>query len=117
MGKKSTPFYEGADHWLLYFNSNGRIEICDSLYCSLNDVKIKSLKALYKSYLDKRGRLVVTTIPVQKQNDCNSCGLFAFAFAVDILSGDSSPNSKLDPSQMQTHLLNVLRKWRSKEVS
>ena len=62
MGKKSTPFYEGADHWLLYFNSNGRIEICD-------------------------------------------------------LSGDSSPNSKLDPSQMQTHLLNVLRKWRSKEVS
>lgn len=54
---------------------------------------------------------------MQKQNDCNSCGLLVFAFAVDMLSGDSSPNSKLDPSQMQTHLLNVLRKWRSKEVS
>ena len=67
--------------------------------------KNKNLKDLYKSYLDKRGRLAATMIPVQKQNDCNSYGLFTIAFAADILSGDSPANSKLDLSQTRSHLL------------
>ena len=42
---------------------------------------------------------------MQKQNVCNSYGLFTIAFAADIPRGNSSGNSKLDLTQMPSHLL------------
>ena len=61
--------HDGINHWLLSFNSNGRVQVCDSLYETLGSVTKRCLKALYKSLLDKDGKLSVTVIPVQKQKD------------------------------------------------
>ena len=78
--------HDGVNHWLLSFNSNGHVQICDSFRDTLTKTTKKCLKSLYKSLLDKDGKLLVSLIPVQKQQDKSSCGLFAIAFAVDILN-------------------------------
>ena len=53
--KKGTPFFEfaeehiqlmhdGVNHWLLSFNLNGRVQICDSLHTNLTQVTKNCLK-------------------------------------------------------------------------
>ena len=88
--------HDGINHWLLSFNSNGRVQVCDRLYETLGSVTKRCLKALYKSLLDKDGKLSVTMIMVQKQNDSSSCGLFAIAFATNIVEGISPSESELN---------------------
>ena len=63
--------HDGINYWLLLFNSNGRVQVCDSLYKTLGSVTKRCLKALYKSLLDKNGKLSVTMIPVKMQIICN----------------------------------------------
>ena len=101
--RRGTPFHkvgeehiqlmhDGINHWLLSFNSNGRVQVCDSLYETLGSVTKRCLKALYKSLLDKDGKLSVTMIPVQKQKDSSSCGLFAISFAKIFWKGFHLPS-------------------------
>ena len=59
--------HDGINRCLLSFISNSRVQVSDSLYEMLGSVTKRCLKALYKSLLDKDGKLSVTMIPVQKQ--------------------------------------------------
>lgn len=117
--KKGTPFFDtgeehiqlmhdGGSHWLMSFSSNDRVQICDSLYTNLTHVTKKCLKALYKSQVEKNGKLSVTIVPVQKQSDGCNCGLFAIAFATDILHGLCPIDSYFDVSMMRNHLIQCL---------
>ena len=45
--------HSGANHWLMSFSSNGRVQICDTLYKNLNPVIKNCLKTLYKSKVEK----------------------------------------------------------------
>ena len=104
---------DGINHWLLSFNSNGRVQVCDRLYETLGSVTKRCLKALYKSLLDKDGKLSVTIIPVYKQNDSSSCGLFAIEFTTNILEGNFFRKEKktfFNVTSMQKHLLECLEK-------
>ena len=92
--------HDGINHWLLSFSSNGRAQACDSL-----SVTKRCLKALYKSLLDKDGKRSVTMIPVQKQKDSSSYGLFAIAFAANVLEGISPAESEFNATSMQKHLI------------
>ena len=78
------------------------------MYSSFKYVIIQRLKTLYKPYIDKRETSAATIIPVQRQNDGNSHGLFAIASGADNLCEDSPENSTFDLSQMQNHLLTCL---------
>ena len=102
--------HDGINYWLLLFNFNGRVQVCDSLYKTLGSVTKRCLKALYKSLLDKNGKLSVTMIPVQKQKDSSSCRLFATAFGTNILEETSPAESKFNVTSMRKHLLECLEK-------
>ena len=102
--------HDGISHWLLFFNSNGRVQVCDSLYETLGSVTKRCLKALYKSLLDKDGKLSVTIIPVQKQKDPSRCGVFAIEFTTNILEGISPAVSEFNVTSMHKHLLECLEK-------
>ena len=69
--------HNGANHWLMSFSSNDRVQICNSLFTNLTPVFKNCLKALYKSKVEE---LSVTIVPVQKQSDGYSCGLLQFRF-------------------------------------
>ena len=102
--------HDRINHWLLPFNSNGRVEVCDSLYETLGSVTKRCLKALYKSLLDKDGKLPVTMTTAQQQKDSSSCGLFAIVFATNILEGISAAESEFNATSMRKYLLKCLEK-------
>ena len=102
--------HDGTNHWLLLFNSNDRVQVCDILYETLDSVTKRCLKALYKSLLDKDGKFPVTMIPVQKQKDSSVCGLFAVAFATNILEVVSPAQSEFNVTSMRKHVLGCLEK-------
>ena len=102
--------HDGINHWLVLFNFDGRVQVCDSLYEMLGSVTKRCLKAFYKSLLDKDGKLSVTMILVQKQKDSSSCGLFAITFATNILEEISPAESEFNVTSMRKHLLECLEK-------
>ena len=119
--RRGTPFHkvgevhiqlmhDGINHWLLSFNSNGRVQVCDSLYETLRNATKRCLKALFKSFLDKDGKLSVTMMPVQKQKDSSTNGIFAIAFAINILEGISPAKPEFNVTSMRKHLLECLGK-------
>ena len=100
--------HDGANHWLLSFCSNERVQICDSLKTTLSRVSQKCVRALYKECVDRRGRVVISFLPVQKQPDGYNCGVFSIAFAAEILDGASPIDTKFDVQQMRQHLISCL---------
>ena len=102
--------HDGINHWLVLFNFDGRVQVCDSLYEMLGSVTKRCLKAFYKSLLDKDGKLSVTMILVQKQKDSSSCGLFTITFATNILEEISPAESEFNVTSMRKHLLECLEK-------
>ena len=105
--------HDGVNHWLLSFSSSGRIQLCDSLHTNISSVT-KSVKAIYKSLIDKDRKLTITIEPVRSQKGGYNCELFAIAFASDILQEISvliSPTeSCFDISRMREHLIECLEK-------
>ena len=63
------------NHWLLYFCSSGRVQICDSLKNHAGRFTLGSLNALYRNFKDtSRGKLTLSFPFVQKQEDGFNCG-------------------------------------------
>ena len=54
---------------------------------------------------DERGKLIVSFLPVQRQNDRHNCGLFVIAFAAEILYGASPIDTVFDEKEMLPHLI------------
>ena len=100
--------HKSANHWLISFRSNDRIQICDSLYTNLTPVIKNCLKALNKAKVEKNGKLSVNIVLVEKQRDGYKCRLFGNAFATDVLNGLSPANSCFDVSLMRSNLLQYL---------
>ena len=99
--------HNGINHWFLSFCSNSRVQVCDSLNSTLTRTSRKSIQSLYKNVDQKNdsGNVRVTFLPVQKQPDGHNCGLFAVAFAAEILAGKSPIEAVFDVAQMRDHLI------------
>lgn len=100
--------HDGNNHWLLTFCSSGRIQICDSLKTDLSRVTRKSINSIYRKCVDNSGKMQITFLKVQKQNDGYNCGLFAIAFAAELLNGTSPMDACFDVGKMRSHLINCL---------
>ena len=119
--RRRTPFHKVEEehiqlmhdlinHCLSSFSSNGRVQVCDSLYETLGSVTKKCLKAFYKSLLGKDGKHSVTMIPVQKKEDSSSCKLFVIPFATNILEGISLAEFEFNVTSMPKDLWECLEK-------
>ena len=130
--RRGTPFHkvgeeniqlmhDGINHWLLSFNSNGRVQVCDSLYETLGSVTKRCLKALYKSLLDKDGKLSVTMIPVQKQKDYSISDylqlrlrqIFWKGFYLPSLNSMSLPSERICQNVLRSNSFLLSRKIQS----
>ena len=54
---------------------------------------------------DEGGELIVSFLPVQRQNDRHNCGLFAISFAAEILRGASPIDAVFYVKEMLPHLI------------
>ena len=109
--------HDGDNHWLLSFCSNRRVQICDSLRTTLSRVSQKCVRALYKKCVDRRGRVVISFLPVQKQPDGYNCGVFSIAFAAEILDGASPIDAKFDVQTNASTFDVLFRKHETHSVS
>ena len=93
--------HDGRNHWILSFCSNGRVQVCDSLNTALTRSSRKAIRSLYKHYFS--GDEVISFLP-----DGYNCGLFAIAFAAEILDGESPSEAIFSVDEMRGHLIPCL---------
>lgn len=98
--------HDGHNHWILSFCSNGRVQVCDSLNYTLTRSSRKAIQSLYKNYFS--GTVVISFIEVQKQPDSYNCGLFAIAFAAELLDGKSPSDAVFVVDKMRAHFISCL---------
>ena len=102
----------GRNHWILSFCSNGRVQVCDSLNKFLTRSSRKAIKSLYKNFFT--GTEIISFIEVQKQPDAYNCGLFAIAYAAELLDGKSPSNAVFAVDRMRAHLISCLEEQKLK---
>ena len=95
--------HDGRNHWFLSFCSNGRVQVCDSLNHTLTRSSRKAILSLYKNYFAGREK-IISFLEVQRQPASYNCGLFAIAFAAELLDGKSPTNATFDVDKMRAHL-------------
>ena len=78
----------------------------DSLNTTLTRSSRKSIRSLYKHYF--AGDEVISFLPVQRQPGGYNCGLFAIAFAAEILDGKSPSEALFSVDEMRGHLISCL---------
>ena len=66
------------------------------------------VRSLYKHYAADGGEQIVIFLPVQKQPDGHNCGLFAIAYAAEILDGRSPSEAVFDVNKMREYLITCL---------
>ena len=69
--------------------------------------KTQSLNAIYRHYKCD-GKLLLNHLDVQRQNDGHNCGLFAVAFAAEVINGSSPIGVRFAVRQMPNHLMKCL---------
>lgn len=99
--------FNGEGHWVVSFVAGRRIQVCNSLYNTVTGTLAASLKQLYGACSDSNGKQTITILPVQKQPDGFSCGLFAIAFAMEIMHGQSPMDAHFDVKACGITLFNV----------
>ena len=83
--------------------------MCDSLKNHAGRFTLKSLNALYRNFKDtSSGKLTLSFLPVQKQEDGFNCGAIAIAYAAEILDGKSPIDARFDVPAMRNHLISCL---------
>ena len=104
--------HDGSQHWFSTYCTGGTVYVCDSLKTYLNRISKKSVQALYRNCVDSMGHLAISFLPVQQQIDADrhNCGVFAIAFAAEILDGKSPANVNFDVAKMRDHLITCLEK-------
>ena len=98
--------HDGRNHWILSFCSNDRVQVCDNLNTALTRSSRKAIRSLYKHYFS--GDEVTSFLPVLIQPDGYNCGLFAIAFAAEILDEKSLSEAIFSVDEMRGHLISCL---------
>ena len=104
--------HDGENHWILTRCCNSQVQVCDSLRNTLNKKTKRSIRSLYAFSVQTDGTLPVSMLSVTKQGDLHSCGLYAIAYATDILAGISPTTSSYDVEKMRPHLIECLKQMK-----
>ena len=93
-------------HWLLLSSygatRSGELAVYDSMFENLSTSTVALVRHLQSLYVSPPGAVMW---PVQQQQDCYSCGLFALAFAFSIASGQDPCGLRYDRDSMAQHLV------------
>ena len=94
--------HNGAHHWLLLSSVKGVISIYDSMNSQPTELVVKQMKQLFSP---DNGTLNYVQRKCHKQIGGNDCGLFAIAYAIDILTGNDPDKIRYDQTRMRHHLI------------
>ena len=95
--------HNGAHHWLLLSSLDGTVTIYDSLNTRPTDLLHRQMTQLFSPD---------DALPAYKQHNCHKqvggtdCGIFAIAYALDLLNGNEPHKIRYDQNKMREHLIN-----------
>ena len=100
------------NHWITIYGLKDLNEI--RVYDSLNYTKDKkypkkTIKSFAKMINSTSSQFKVNVMSVQQQPNAIDCGLFAIAFATDLLHGNSPSNVSYEHEKIRQHLLICLQ--------
>ena len=73
------------------------------------DSNMKNLtQALYRDFFHDNANMMVTVLPVKKQQDNHNCGHFAVAFDIEILDSKSQIDAVFHVPQLRNQLTHCL---------
>ena len=96
------PVHNGAYHWLLLSSMKGVVSIYDSLNMTPTNILLKQISQLFSPD---------DTVPPYVQHKCykqvgsTDCGIFAIAFAIDLLHGNEPHKVVYEQRRMREHLV------------
>nr|XP_047145432.1 uncharacterized protein LOC124818498 [Hydra vulgaris] len=114
---ESTPFvqvlHDGNLHWICVSTYNckpGEIFMFDSLFHG--SISVETKKQICSILHCKKKCILVKVLPVQQQTNFLDCGLYAIAWARQILENKSIPSTSImfEQGQMRNHLLSCIKK-------
>ena len=82
-----------------------RVQICNSPNSTFTQTLKKSIQALYRNFSRHNANVMVTFFPAQKQQDGHNGGLFAVAFAGEVLDSKSLIDTVFHVPQLHDHLI------------
>ena len=94
-----------AHHWVMLSSIGGEIKIYDSLQMTPT-TQLKS--QIIQLFSPDEGMPAYRIMDCQKQVGSHDCGVFAIAFAVEVLSKGDISDTVFDQSKMRTHLISCL---------
>ena len=100
------------NHWitLYWLKDLNEIRVFDSLnYTKDKKYSKKTIKLFAKMINSTSSQFKVNVMPVQQQPNAIDCGLFAIAFATDLLYGNSPSNVSYEHEKMRQHLFICLQ--------
>ena len=97
--------HNGEHHWVLLSSLKGEINIFDSLNTNTTLSLINQIKALFSPNASVPK---FDQIYCHRQHGMTDCGLFAIAYAIDILSGIKPNEIIYDQSKFRKHLIRCL---------
>ena len=100
------PVHNGSYHWLLVSTVSGVVSIHDSLNTQPTEELIKQISQLFSP---DGSTPAYTQLKCHKQLGGTDCGIFAIAYAIDILLGNEPQNIRYDQNKMREHLVNCLQ--------
>ncbi|XP_069464877.1 uncharacterized protein [Ambystoma mexicanum] len=103
-------FDEIRNHWFTTSYSGSVVQLADSL--PLRTLSVSTQKQLKQCYgaVMLQGKLEVHLLSVDRQPNCDDCGLYAIANAVEFLCSEGTPTAKYDNKAMRPHLITCLEK-------
>ena len=97
--------YNGRNHWALISSLRGKIRIYDSLNKAPTPSLMQQIRNLFSP---DNSTPAFEQIQCHKQYGGSDCGLFAIAYAMEILHGSEPQNIVFDQSKMRSHLVSCL---------
>ena len=95
-------------HWITVAGSPNGVTYIDSLrpHQPLTQYVTKQLLELFRGLVDDDGKLRVSVVPSTPQNNSEDCGVFAAAYATELVcgKGPSGLQSPFDVTEMRKHL-------------
>jgi hypothetical protein len=93
---------QNETHWILSSSLNGKIQIFDSLKGITVTPNLQ--RQVTQLYSPDGNSITLEVVDVQQQYGGSDCGLFAIAFAIDLLMGNDVSSIQYDQAKFRTHL-------------
>ena len=98
--------HNNAHHWLLLSSLKNQIAVYDSLNTTPTSSLIKQINQLFSP---DGTNISFQQIKCIQQNGVRDCGVFAIAYATDILNGNKPHEITYDQKKMREHLINCFK--------